>query len=207
MVLRWFRQRALTGIALVALISTYSLVSLAEPLRSIGDVTIIGEPTDPNATATVNGEPAKSGRTIFDSSLITTPAGVTAIVNLGPAGRIEIEPESTFSVNSDGKTLTGALTSGTVTVLRANEPVNVTTATGASVLLNSGESANAASARAARDHKDSTGKCIDDNNNGKEECSSINPLIFVVVIGGVLAAVLAASGGGGSSGGGISPIT
>ncbi|MBV9217609.1 MAG: hypothetical protein JO053_15685 [Acidobacteria bacterium] len=209
MVLRWLKQRVLTGITLAAVVSTYSMVSLAEPLRSIGDVTIIGELADADSVTTINGEPAISGRTVFDSSLITTPAGMTAIVNLGAAGRIEIEPGSSFSVSSDGKAIAGSLLNGTVTVLKSGEPVVVKTATGANVLLNAGESANSASSGAARDHRDSTGKCIDDNNNGKEECGHINPIIFVVVIGGVLAAVLAASGGGGgsSSGGTISPIT
>lgn len=195
---------------LVTLVCTYSMVSLAAAGDPIGDISLVGEPLDANAVVTVNGEPAKSGRTLFSSSLITTPAGVTAIVNLGTAGRIEISPESSFSVDSNGKTVTGSLANGHLTVLRALEPVGVTTAAGTTVLLNAGESANASSTRAARDHKDSTGKCIDDDNDGKEECSSVNPLIFLVIIGGVLGAVLAASGGGGGSnsgGGGISPTS
>jgi len=184
------------------------MVALANTGGAIGDITLVGEPTDPNTSVTVNGEPAISGRSVFGSSAVTTPAGVTAIVDLGTAGRVEISPGSTFTVDSNGKAITGSLANGHMTVLRAAEQVNITNASGAAVALNEGESANASSTRAARDHRDSTGKCIDDDNDGKEECSKFNPIIIVAIVGGVLVAVLVATaGGGGSSGGGISPTT
>ena len=69
----------------------------------------------------MNGEPAKSGRTIFSSSTISTPEDAGAIVNLGKAGRIELAPNTIFSVTFDDRSASGDLTAGSVSVLNATE--------------------------------------------------------------------------------------
>jgi hypothetical protein len=102
--------------------------------------------SDDTSFVMVNGEPSKSGRTVFSSSVITTPEAFGATVNLGKAARISLAPNTTFALNVDGDTVTGDLTSGSITVLSAANGVNVKTLAGETVTVNSGETANANSA-------------------------------------------------------------
>ena len=138
----WFR-RALSSGLMVAILATYSMVALASPAAAVGELTITASGSDiPNVT--VNGEMAKSGRSIFSSSVVSTPENASAVINLGKAGSIELAPNSTFAVSFDSSSISGDLTSGTVTVLGASAPVNVKTVGGQMVKLNAGESASAA---------------------------------------------------------------
>jgi len=128
---------------MVAILATYSMVALASPAAAVGELTISASGSDiPNVT--VNGEMAKSGRSIFSSSVVSTPENASAVINLGKAGSIELAPNSTFAVSFDSSSISGDLTSGTVTVLGASAPVNVKTVGGQMVKLNAGESASAA---------------------------------------------------------------
>src|SRR5512140_383457 len=109
----WIRK-ALTMALTVAIVATYSMVALAGDGRTAGEIVVTG---NTNSTAvTVNGEPAKSGRTIFSSSTITTPADAGAIINLGKAGKIELAPNTTFVVNFDERNVSGDLSAGSVSV-------------------------------------------------------------------------------------------
>ncbi len=135
----WIR-RALTMSLTVAIFATYSMVALAADGRTAGEIVITG---NTNSTAvTVNGESAKSGRTIFSSSTISTPDDAGAIVNLGKAGRIEVAPGSTFVVTFDDRSVSGDLTAGSVSVLNASDVVGIKTLAG-DLKLNAGETANA----------------------------------------------------------------
>jgi len=138
----WIRK-ALTMSLTVAIFATYSMVALAGDSRTTGEIVITGN-TGAGAV-TVNGEPAKSGRTIFSSSTISTPEDAGAIVNLGKAGRIELAAKTTFSVTFDDKSASGDLTAGSVSVLNAAESVSIKTLSG-EMKLNAGESATASSA-------------------------------------------------------------
>jgi len=138
----WIRK-AMTMSLTVAILATYSMVALASDGRAAGEIVITGNSA---AAVTVNGEPAKSGRTIFSSSTITTPEGAGAIVNLGKAGRIELAPNTTFSVSFDNKSISGDLAAGSVSVLSAVEAVGVKTLSGDVVNLNAGETATATAA-------------------------------------------------------------
>src|SRR5436190_13438584 len=137
----WIRK-ALTMSLTVAIFATYSMVALAADTRTAGEIVITGN-TGAGAV-TVNGEPAKSGRTIFSSSTISTPEDAGAIINLGKAGKIELAPNTTFSVTFDDKSASGDLTAGSVSVLNAIDSVSVKTLSG-EVKLNAGESASASS--------------------------------------------------------------
>src|SRR3982750_3042719 len=95
----WFR-RALTSGLMVAILATYSMVALASPGNVVGELTINGTGSNtPNVT--VNGETARSGRSIFSSSVISTPENASAVVNLGRLGVIELAPNSTFAISFD----------------------------------------------------------------------------------------------------------
>src|SRR5205085_1177574 len=121
---------------------TYSLVVLAAPGVAVGDLTITGRASSPDAVVTVNGEPATSGRTLFSSGVVKTPEGLTAVLNLGKAGRIRLEPSSTFSLSVNGDAVSGDLMDGNLTVINSAQPVSVKTATGAVVKVNAGEAAS-----------------------------------------------------------------
>lgn len=138
----WIRK-AVTMSLTVAIFAAYSMVALAGDGRTAGEIVITGNTG--TGAVTVNGEPAKSGRTIFSSSTISTPEDAGAIINLGKAGKIELAPNTTFSVNFDDKAITGSLTTGSVSVLNAVDSVGVTTLSGDVVKLNAGESASASS--------------------------------------------------------------
>ena len=143
----WIRN-AVTMCLLVALVATYSMVALASDGKNAGELVITGG--SETSFVTVNGEVAKSGRTIFSSSTISTPEGAGAIVNLGKVGRIELSPDTTFALSFDDNSINGDLASGSITVLNAHQSVGVKNAAGEFVKLNVGETATADSGAASK---------------------------------------------------------
>jgi hypothetical protein len=144
-----YSKKAVSVSLLVAMTLASSMFTLASSSKPIGELVITGGNSD-GASVTVNGEPAKSGRTIFASSTITTPEGVSVLVNLGKAGKIELGPNTTFSIDGDGNVAQGSLTAGNVSVLNASQGVSVKTLTGDTVTLNAGETADASSSSATK---------------------------------------------------------
>jgi len=144
-------KKALTMCLLTAITVTYSTVALAGSDKAYGELTIIGG--DDTASVTVNGEPAKSGRTVFSSSTITTPEGMSAVLNLNKAGKVEIAPNSTFTLNFDGTAIGGDLNAGSITVLNAAKSVGVKTLNGETVTVNAGETASAIGGAAKQTNK------------------------------------------------------
>lgn len=140
-------RKALTTSLMAAVFATYSMVTLASDGKPAGEIVITGNAA---SVVTVNGEPAKSGRTIFSSSTITTPEGAGAIVNLGKAGKLELAPNTTFTLSFDDKSASGDLSSGSVSVLNSAQAVSVRTAAGDAIELNAGETATANAGSAAK---------------------------------------------------------
>jgi hypothetical protein len=143
----WIRH-SLTMCLMVALVATYSMVALASDSRTAGEIVVTGN--SDTSFVTVNGEVAKSGRTIFSSSTISTPEGASAILNLGKAGRLELAPSTTFSLTFDDNSINGNLSEGRITVLSAAHSVGVNTANGGLIQVNAGETASASSAVPAK---------------------------------------------------------
>lgn len=190
-------KRALSLSLLLTLITVYSMVALAGSTKPVGELIVTGGKSD-GVAVTVNGEPAASGRTVFSSSTITTPEGMTAVLNMGKAGKIELSPDTTFMIDGDDNAIGGSLTAGSVTLLNSTQSAGIRTLSGETVTLNSGETASATSARAARDHRDATGKCIDDDKDGKLECGGggLAPWAWALIVGGaVLVVILVATSG------------
>lgn len=183
-------QKALTMCSLTAIIASYSMVALANAGGPTGELIVSGTAGEASFV-TVNGEPVKSGRTVFTSSTITTPDGLNATLNLGTAGKVAVGPNTTFTVNFDENAITGNLMAGNVTVLGAAKSVDVKTPDGKTVSLNAGETASTTGAKALRDSRDSSGKCIDDDNDGKLECDEGgNWLIWGLVVAGAVAGLI-----------------
>lgn len=151
-----FAKRTISFALLLTLLTAYSMVTLATSTKPVGELIVLGGSSD-GASVTVNGEPATSGRTVFASSTIVTPDGITAVLNMGKAGKIELSPNTTFVIDGDGNVMGGSLTAGNVTVLNSAQPVDVKTVSGETVSLNAGETAAATSTVPAKRAKPGPG--------------------------------------------------
>jgi len=149
-------KRAISLSLLLTMISATSMFTLAASTKPIGELIVTGGNSD-GASVTVNGEPAKSGRTVFASSTITTPDGVSVVLNMGKAGKIELAPNTTFSIDGDGNVAQGNLTAGNVSVLNGNQGISVKTLSGDTVTLNAGETASANSSTSSKAAKPGPG--------------------------------------------------
>jgi hypothetical protein len=142
---QWVKISTATIVA-TAVLATSSMAALTGPALS-GELTVGGGNAE-GKTVLVNGEPATTGRTVIGSSTIVTPENVTATINFGKAGKIQLAPGTTFTIGSSLESLQGDLTAGDITVLNAANVVNVKTLTGDTVEINAGETASAASSAA-----------------------------------------------------------
>ncbi len=73
----------------------------------------------------VNGNGAKSGATIFSGARLQTPEGVTATVQLGTAGKLEIAPNTDLTVTFDSANVDVRVAEGNA-FLTTNNGVNGT---------------------------------------------------------------------------------
>lgn len=144
----WFR-RALSACLSVAVFATYSMVALAAAPRTAAELTVYGTAANGEAPfVMVNGEAATSGRSVFSTSVITTPETAGAVINLGKLGKIEVAPNSALVLSFDDAGINGDLSAGKLTVLGASQNVNVKTADGTVASLGAGESVTAAASKA-----------------------------------------------------------
>ena len=146
-------QKALSSCLVVAIIATYSMVALGNTTKAAGELLVTGKNID---GVTVNGESAKTGRSVFSASTIATTENAGAIINLGTVGKIELAPNTVLTVNFNDKGITGNLASGRVTVLGAASTVGITTVDG-TMNLTAGESATAAGKDDDKSKKADTG--------------------------------------------------
>lgn len=65
-----------------------------------------------NNPVTVNGNPARSGETIFSGQSVQTPEGVGATVNLPGLGRVDLAPNSNATLSFEAGKLVLTLASG-----------------------------------------------------------------------------------------------
>lgn len=101
-----------------AVFTTSSMVALAGSSdKQMGELIVAG--ANDSSFVTVDGERAVSGRSIMSSSTITTPANTGATISLGKAGRVEIAPDSTVSLNFTEKAISANLAAGKVKVFNA----------------------------------------------------------------------------------------
>jgi hypothetical protein len=165
---------------MVAVLATYSMVALASPERTVGELTVTGNGSNGETPfVTVNGESAKSGRSIFTSSVIATPSNAGAVINLGKTGVIELAPNTTFSISFDNTSISGDLKAGTLTVLGASTGVDVKTSDGRMVRAVAGESVTTA------------GKAQDDDDD--DDAGGAAWWLWAIVFGGAAAGVLIAA--------------
>jgi hypothetical protein len=169
-------QKALTMCLVVTVLASYSMVALASSGKIAGEILVSGKNVN---GVIVNGEQAKSGRSIFTSSMIVTPENASAIVNLGKLGKIELASNTSVSLNFDEKGINADLMSGSVTVLGASDSVNIKTIDGKTLKLNAGETAVA------------NGKAQDDDDDNKSGGAAWLP--WVLIFGGAVAGIVVAA--------------
>jgi len=140
----WIRK-TLSVCSSIALLVVYSSFALAVPSKTAGELVVFGKSQNGEAPFVfVNGEPSKSGRSIFSSSTLTTPETATAIINMGRLGKIELAPGSNFVLTVDDSGISGDLTAGKLTVIGSSGVVTVKTLDGNLVKLTAGRSVTAA---------------------------------------------------------------
>jgi len=133
------------------------MVALANSGKIAGELLVSGTNAGGESPVImVNGEAAKSGRSIFSSSTISTPETASAVIIMGKAGKIELAPNTTLALSFDDKAVSGELTSGKLTVLGSSEAVNIRTVDGKTSSLNAGD-AILASGKAQDDDDDDDG--------------------------------------------------
>lgn len=170
----WIRK-ALSMCLCVAVLATYSMVALAGPGKAAGELTVSGKNINGEAPfVLVNGETARSGRSVFSGSTIATQNNTGAVMNLGKLGTIELAPSTTLNLTFDENGIFGELTSGKVSVLGAADNVMIRTLDGNTVKLAAGQSVLA------------SGKAQDDDDDDDDAAW----WIWAAVFGGAAAGLL-----------------
>jgi hypothetical protein len=153
----WVRQ-AFSICLTVSVFAASSFVALALPGKATAELMVNGRSLNGEAASVyVNGEVARTGRSIFSSSMVTTPDSASAIVNINKVAKIELAPGSSAIVTFDSNSASLNLSAGSVTVLNAAEGVMVTTADGETANLVSGEAVSAAGTKARQTDDDDRG--------------------------------------------------
>lgn len=172
-------RKALSMCLVVATIATYSMVTLANSEKVVGELFISGKNlSGETAFVKVNGEAAQNGRAVFSSSTIVTPNNAGAVINLGKIGKVELAPATTLGLTFNENGISGDLLAGRVTVLNASNKVNIKTLDGV-VSLNAGESAAI------------TGKAQDDDDDVSDGGSGW--VVWALVLGGAAAGIIIAA--------------
>ena len=174
-------QKALAMCLVFAVIATYSTVALAGSGKIAGELLVSG--TNVNGEmpfVIVNGEAAKSGRSVFSTSTIATPDNASAVINVGKIGKIQLSPNTNLILTFTEKGISGDLISGKLTVLNASESVTVKIAGGETLQLTAGDSASAAGKVQDKD---------DDNDND----GGAAYLPYLLILGGAVAAIVIAT--------------
>ena len=153
----WIRK-ALSLCLCMAIVATYTTVAFAVSGKVAGELTVSGVGTNGEAPFVyVNGEAAKSGRSIFTSSTISTPDQASAVVSMGKLGQIQLAPNSSMALSFGDSGIVGDLSGGSVTVLGSSQPVTVTTAEGKTLKLNAGDTATATGSAAQTNNTNHSG--------------------------------------------------
>ena len=148
-------SKALSMCVAVAILVTYSMVALAGTDKIAGELLVTGKTVNGEIPVVqVNGETAQSGRSVFSSNTITTPANASAIINIGKIGKVELAPNTTVTLSFNEKGISGNLAAGRLTVLGATDNVVIKLVDGKTANLKVGESANASGNKDDDDDKD-----------------------------------------------------
>ena len=124
------------------------MVSLVAQGKVVGELTVpIGSV---ESAVTVNGEVARSGRTLFANSVVETGDGAQAVISVGKGVKVQLAQYSKFSLASDPQPYLGTLAAGRITALSSAQGVSIRNSYGEVVKLNTGDSIEAGSSSAVK---------------------------------------------------------
>jgi hypothetical protein len=132
MISRTWSRKSIAFCLAVAVLSVYSMVSLAAPGQQgrtgpSGELSVSGQ-------VTVNGQSAISGAAVFSDSTIATAQNSSATVSLGKLGRVELLPGSTMKLSFNENSIAGSLESGRARIsTTAGTAANIATKDGSVV--------------------------------------------------------------------------
>lgn len=126
-------QKSITFLTAIAVWSVFSMVAIAAPQDSMGDITVTGQ-------VTVNGQPAVSNSTVASGSSIVTGANSSAIINLGKKGRVELLSDTNFNLKFNSNSIIGMLSAGKVRITNAAGVATSVNTRNATVVADSGQS-------------------------------------------------------------------
>lgn len=126
-------QKSMTFLTVVAVWCAFSMVAIAAPGDTMGEITVNGQ-------VTVNGQPAVSGSTIAPGSSIVTGANSTAVINLGKNGRVELLSDTNFNLKFNSNSIVGMLSAGKVRVTNAAGVATSVNTRNATVVADAGQS-------------------------------------------------------------------
>src|SRR5207245_4022525 len=95
-------RKIITLTNLVAVLTVYSMVSLAAPTGSTAEISVTGQ-------VTVNGQAAVSNSTVLTGSTIVTGTGSSATISIGKTGRLELSGDSNLTLQFSDNSITGVL--------------------------------------------------------------------------------------------------
>lgn len=184
---RWI-SRVTAGVLTITLLSWSSVSTLAAQSKLAGEIII----SDSGADVTVNGEVARTGRTIFSGSTIDTPKDSGALVLIGSLGRLELAPSTSVTLSFDDNGIVGTLSTGRLTVLSAGRTVAINGKN-----YGAGETAETASTT------------VDTTQSARASSGGGNWWVWVVLLGGGIAGIVLATSSSNSSstGGGTTPVS
>ncbi|MBV9241603.1 MAG: hypothetical protein JO314_06305, partial [Acidobacteria bacterium] len=85
-------RRTVTLTVLAAVWCVYSMVAFAVPVDTAAEITVTGQ-------VTVNGQAAVSNATVLSGAVIATGANSSATISLGKNGRVEVDQNTSITLN------------------------------------------------------------------------------------------------------------
>ena len=141
--LQLWTRKAVSACVLAAVFTTSSMIALAGPGRVAAELTVLGGTANGDDVVFVNGEPAKSGRSVFSSTTVSTPDQTSAVLSIARAGRLQLDPNSSVNLVFDESSVDAELTAGRLTASGSLGTVKVRTNDGKTTVLKTGESITA----------------------------------------------------------------
>lgn len=138
----WIRNIAAFCLMVTVFVST-SMIALAKPGNSLaGEIIVSGHKTNGVEPAVMlNGERISSGRTFFESGVISTSETAAATIKLGKLGYINLAPNSSISLTFSENNISGTILSGDANVFN-NDGVTVNIENAANNAANSKQTSN-----------------------------------------------------------------
>jgi len=105
-----FFSQSVSLVAIIAILTTFSTVSLALESFSAGELSVAGQ-------VSVNGVTVTSNTTIVSGSVIVVGANSSATLNLGKSGKVELMANSSANITFSGSEIIAVMNSGKIRVL------------------------------------------------------------------------------------------